>query len=134
MEKADEMLMTEVDFPFEMIPLPDFTVEEADTVVPAESRRTMRLKKLCIACGEPKFLTDFYTSSANKDGRQSRCKACDGRRRAEHQRGEHPKAVTKIDRVRDVSRKLAMEAAPPERERAYGNGVSGGFGIYGYVK
>jgi hypothetical protein len=131
-----------------MIEMPGFSVEVRDTslVGLAQSGAAdKRPTKICIDCGLPKLLSAFYTSTGTKDGRQSRCKECDGKRRAAHQRGEHPKGdLAKLDHERDVARKRAMEAKRPnkaaegeggveEPERAYGEGVRNGPLIYGYI-
>lgn len=38
--------------------------------------------KRCIDCGDTKPLAAFYKHPSSQDGRQSRCKPCDNRRRA----------------------------------------------------
>lgn len=36
----------------------------------------MQTSKVCITCGESKYLTDYHKSSANKDGTVGSCKVC----------------------------------------------------------
>jgi len=43
-------------------------------------------KKRCIGCNMPKPLDAFYAHPSSRDRRQSRCKACDNRARAERMR------------------------------------------------
>lgn len=100
-----------------------------------------RGEKICIDCELPYSLKDgFYVNSSAKDGRQSRCKECDNKRRAEHNQGLHVKASEKADFDLEISRKRALEAVATvsgsEKKAApyeY-KGVSGGFLIYGYVR
>ncbi len=95
-----------------------------------------RGEKICIDCGLPYPLDAFYTKNATKDGRQSRCRECDKKRRTEYNQGLHVKASEQDDRERDAARKRASEAtvsagkSPPYVYK----GISGGFLIYGYVK
>lgn len=99
-----------------------------------------RDEKICIDCELPYPRDAFYTNSSAKDGRQSRCKECDNRRRAEHNQGLHVRASEKADFDREVARKRALEVvasvpAPPGKTSPYVyKGVSGGFLIYGYVR
>jgi len=61
--------------------------------------------KQCIDCEEVKPSTEFYRKTANKDGLQGRCKACDG---------AYPRNPEKR---RASTRKWCL--ANPERRRAY---------------
>lgn len=96
-----------------------------------------RGEKICIDCGFPYPRDAFYTNSSTKDGRQSRCKECDKKRRTEYNQGLHVKASEQDDHERGAARKRASEVV-----QAAGNkvppytykGVSGGFLIYGFVK
>jgi hypothetical protein len=95
-----------------------------------------RGEKICVDCGLPYPLAAFYTSSSSKDGRQSRCKECDNKRRAEHNQGLHVRASAQNDFVRETSRKRAAEVAAAAGKAApytY-KGATGGFLIFGYVK
>lgn len=95
-----------------------------------------RGEKICIDCGLPYPLAAFYTSSSTKDGRQSRCKECDKKRRTEYNQGLHVKASEQDGYEREASRKRASEAtsAAGKAARYTYKGVSGGFLIHGYVK
>ena len=99
-----------------------------------------RDEKFCIDCELPYPRDAFYTNSSAKDGRQSRCKECDNRRRAEHNQGLHVKASYKVDFDREMARKRALEVVatvptPGKKAASYEyKGVSGGFLIYGYVR
>jgi hypothetical protein len=95
-----------------------------------------RGEKICIDCGFPYPLTGFYTNSSTKDGRQSRCKECDKKRRTEYNQGLHVKASEQDNHERDASRKRASEVVQASgKAPAYVyKGVSGGFLIHGYVK
>jgi hypothetical protein len=95
-----------------------------------------RDEKICIDCEFPYPLGAFYTNTATKDGRQSRCKECDKKRRTEYNQGLHVKTDAQDEYIREASRKRACEmnggmgkAAPYVYK-----GVSGGFLIYGYVR
>jgi len=135
--------------PAEPVTEPDVPVLAA-TVVPVKLRLVPqrygkyevpdgieRDEKICIDCGFPYPLGAFYTNTATKDGRQSRCKECDKKRRTEYNRGLHVKVSERDDYVRDGARKQAMEATVPaaaaDKPYIY-KGVSGGFLIYGFVK
>jgi len=117
-------------------------VEESSSSPSLPTSSLSELKE-CIDCSFPFPLAAFYTSTSSKDGRQSRCKGCDRRRRAEHNRGLHVKASDQIDFEREESRKRAMEVvalSKPVIEGAEGvevrpyEGVKGGYLIYGYVR
>jgi len=98
-----------------------------------------RGEKICIDCELPYPFDAFYTNSSARDGRQSRCKECDNKRRSEHNQGLHVKVSEKADFVRDASRKRASEVAVTASATAKTagyvyKGISGGFLIYGYVR
>jgi hypothetical protein len=81
-------------------------------------------EKICVDCELPLALSSFYTNAASKDGRQSRCKSCDNKRRAEYNHPEDARA-----------RRPAAEVAGPVERATYSyEGISGGFLIYGYVR
>lgn len=104
--------------------------------------------KVCIDCEDELSISNFHVSTSSKDGRQPRCKDCDKKRRAAHNRGEHVKVSLRLDYDRIVSRKRAVEAAlvsavaatekgtnPAPRMPPYKPhpGVSGGLLISGYI-
>jgi hypothetical protein len=105
-------------------------------------------KKTCIDCGDELALSSFYPNALAKDGRQSRCKPCDKKRRAEYNQGLHVKMSERRAYDLEVARKRALEAqaaaqaklagdeeAPPHSAVVYTyKGVRGGPLIFGYVK
>lgn len=71
--------------------------------------------KICVACKEPLPLEAFYASRASLDGRQSRCKSCDG--------------------LRDKNKlaRASLESSGPPKPYVY-KGVTGGPLLWGYVR
>jgi len=86
-------------------------------------------RKVCLACREPKPLTDFCRRSASRDGLQDYCKACTAERMREYRRvhpekikqRNHDHYVNHGDEVREQARKWHEEhpGAVMMRNRLY---------------
>ena len=118
--------------PVEPAPSARLRIVKKDRFEPPASLE--RGEKICIDCGLPYPLAAFYTSTSSRDGRQSRCKECDNKRRTEHNQGLHMRPEVQQASEQKVARKLAMTSSPTAGKPYSYEGVRGGFLIYGYVK
>jgi WhiB family redox-sensing transcriptional regulator len=67
--------------------------------------------KVCTKCGEMQPLTAYAPDSRTRDGRQSRCHACQAKAQAERQ--ARLRAARRADEASDELRRVAPAAAMP---------------------